>query len=327
MRPVTVDISAFPIYTDPPTIITISPTYPVCSTISTHFIVPQRYNGNVITCTALGWPTPTIEWHREGGNLKDGVTSVLTRDEGSAYVTAQLRWLDEFEESDSGEYTCMVRASDTDLISSETISFEISSIDSSIVAPATCTLNSQLAYFQIRVLETNCEMWGTELQLHISSNFETQLVNIVNTMCQDCNVSGNDLEVTGVATCGNQVIGGAVFRGMIDTLDQEQTQEIICTLSMWQRAGPLVFVDNDLHLVDKTLSLTNEESKTSEAVSLLGTHVGAAVGGVFLLMIAILCVVLCRLIHVHARGVVKKRVYSRPVIHEEYVLYMYVCAC
>ena len=250
-------------------------------------MVPQGYSGNVVTCTALGWPTPTIDWHREGGNLKESVTSVLTRDEGSAYVTTRLRWQDGFQESDSGEYTCEVRASDTDLVSSETISLEISLV--------TCTLNSQTVYFQVRVLDTNCEIWGAELQSHITSNFETELVNIVNAMCQDCDVTSNDIEVTGLDTCGNQVIGGAVFRGMIDTLDRERTQEIFCTLSTWQQTGPLVFVNNDFHLVDKTLSLTNEES-TTVAVSLLGVYVGVAVGGVVILMIAILCVVLCCLV-------------------------------
>ena len=305
-------------FTDPPTIITIAPTSPVSSTTATNFMVPQGYSGNVVTCTALGWPTPTIEWHREGGNLTASVMSVWTRDEGSAYVTAQLRWLDEFQESDAGRYICEVRASDTDLVSSETISLEMTSVAPPTPTPATCTLDSQTVYFQVQVLDTNCEMLGME---EIANNFGDNLVSIVNTMCQDCDVTDNDLEVMGVATCSDQVARGAVFRGVIDTSDKERTQEIFCTLSMWQQTGPLVLVNNDLHLVDRTLSLAHEEelttsthipteTETPSPVPLVSIYVGVAVGGVVILMIAILCVVLCCLV------VVKRKVSRRPSPYE-----------
>ena len=286
-------------FTDPPTIITIAPTSPVSSTTATNFMVPQGYSGNVVTCTALGWPTPTIEWRREGGNLTASVMSVLTREEGSAYVTARLRWLDEFQESDAGRYICEVRASDTDLVSSATISLEMTSgsVAPPTPTPATCTLNSQTVYFQVRVLDTNCEIWGPELQSHITSKFETELVSIVNARCQDCDVTGSDLEVTGVATCSDQVTRGAVFRGMIDTLDQERTQEIFCTLSMWQQTGPLVLVNNDLHLVDKSCTVQSD-SPTSAECALAGTDfpviiVAASAGGASALILFVIILLTC----------------------------------
>jgi hypothetical protein len=264
-------------------------------------MVPLGYAGTVVTCAALGWPTPTIGWVRNVGNLSNTrMVSDPAQAPNSAYVSARLRWLDGFSESDAGNYTCVVRASDTGVVSSEEVSLKIRTEPPPTATPTTCSVSSQEAYFQVRVLDTDCEMWGDDLKADIARDFMREVVNSVSAACQDCVVTSEDIQVNDVPTCSDQVERAAIFRGTLSTESSSRTQDIFCALSRWQQSGPLVRIGVDFHLVDRGCSIELRSLDALECVTGLTTTsfpliliIAASAGGAALLLALIVLIGCC----------------------------------
>ena len=237
---------------DPPMITSIFQTVRVISSSSpSTLMIPLGYTGTVVTCTALGWPTPAIGWVKSIGNFtKHRMASDSTQDTNFAFVSARLKWLDGFQESDAGDYTCVVQASDTNAISSEVLTLSTTTPASTSVM---CPLGSQEANFQVRVLYTDCLTWGENQKMDIARVFVSEVVNIVNAACD--NVTVRNIVVASPPTCSQQVMRAAIFRGTISTESASRTQEIFCVLSLWKQSGPLVRINSNFHLVDEGCTL------------------------------------------------------------------------
>lgn len=285
-----------------PTITSIIPAGPVNVTNSLTFIVPAGYTGPVVTCTGIGWPTPSIEWFSNSQNITGEVPTENTNRTDSAFVTATLTWQDGFADSDVGEYTCMVQANDIAARDMISVTLDLSVNAPPVTEPLNCSVNSHIALFQIRVLDANCMEWEPDTEQSIISSFEDTLQSVVSTRCDSC------LEGLAIDSldCSSQVEGAAVLRGTVNSDESSSTEDIFCALYSWQQSGPLVLFDDQLRLVDESCSARLESPVDTEcSIPLNPTNdltliiaVGAAAGGfvllVFLVFIVV-CVCLCRL--------------------------------
>ena len=224
----------------------------------------------MVTCAARGWPTPSIEWVRNTRNLSSRIISDPAQNSNPAFVSARLRWLDSdgFLESDTGNYTCVVRASDTDAVS-EVITLEIRTDPDPTETLMTCSVSSEETNFQVRVLDTNCLIWPEELKMEFARIFVVEVVNAVSAACQECVVTSENIVVASTPTCSQQVERAAVFRGTMSTESLSRTQAIFCALSRWQQSGPLVWIDSDFHLVDRSCAIELGSLDIAECTSVL----------------------------------------------------------
>jgi hypothetical protein len=235
--------------TDSPTIISIIPTYPVTSSDTPSALnVPLGYKGTVVTCSALGWPTPTISWVSDVGNLAGTRIVSDPLQNGSAFVSVSLSWRDKFRESDVGNYTCMVEASDSSVISSQKVIImkviQTTELPTSQAPHACPMINSSKVEFQMQVvLNVDCQMWTEEQKADIVSNFTRELMNIVSTACQNCMDTTEDIQVIDGPTCSKQVERAAIFRGTISTESLSRTRDIFCALNQWQQSGSSIGKD------------------------------------------------------------------------------------
>jgi hypothetical protein len=288
--------------TDSPTIISIIPTYPVTSSDTPSALnVPLGYKGTVVTCSALGWPTPTISWVSDVGNLAGTRIVSDPLQNGSAFVSVSLSWRDKFRESDVGNYTCMVEASDSSVISSQKVSlFSIMKIIHTTElptsqAPHACPMiNSSKVEFQMQVvLNVDCQMWTEEQKADIVSNFTRELMNIVSTACQNCMDTTEDIQVIDGPTCSKQVERAAIFRGTISTESLSRTRDIFCALNQWQQSGSSIgkvfypvnwnfstieVMENATTLTTTSLVLTAAFSSTSSFSPLIPVILSSIVG-------------------------------------------------
>ena len=239
-----------------PTITTVFPTFPITSSDPSTIMVPVGYRGTVVTCAALGWPTPIIEWVRNTGKLSDnGMASESARTQNSAFVLARLRSLDGFLGSAAGDYACAVRANGTDAVSSKVVTLLLQTETTHTSTQMTCSVSSLETNFQVRVLYTDCLVWGEDLKVEISKNFMSNVVNIVGATCQDCAITLQDIIVESPPTCSQQVERATLFRGRVSTKNVSRTQDIFCALSQWQHSGPLIWMNSNFHLVDRGCAL------------------------------------------------------------------------
>ena len=286
----------------PPTITSIFPRSPVntSTTTSSTYIVPLGYSGTVITCAAYGWPTPSIEWQRNGASLPG--LSDSDSESNSAFVSARLRWTNEFQEADAGTYTCVVHANDTNLVQTKVITLEAGVGVPPTIVPEVCSIGSRDVLFEIRVLDSDCRTWGDGLRQHIAGNFLNDIMNAVTAECRDCIVSAENVVLLSGPVCSDQVMRAAVFRGMITTESRGQTEDIFCALKSWQENSPLVLVNGDLLLVDQGCSVELESLDNREcsgttppliSMELLPIVIGAAAGGVALLLVVVLVICAC----------------------------------
>ena len=257
----------------------------------------------MVTCAARGWPTPTIEWERSTRNLSSRMVSDSAQNPNPAFVSARLRWIDNdgFLESDAGDYTCVVRASDTDAVSSKVITLEIRTDPPPTETPMTCSVSSEETNFQVRVLDTNCLIWPEELKMEFARTFMDEVVNAVSAACQECVITSENIVVAGTPTCSQQVEGAAVFRGTVSTESLGRTQNIFCALSRWQQSGPLVWIDSDFHLVDRgcpaelrspgAVECTLQLSESS--FPLIIVIAAAAGGGALAILLVVICICCC----------------------------------
>ena len=284
----------------PPTITSIFPRSPVNTSTasSSTYIVPLGYSGTVITCAAYGWPTPSIEWQRNGASLP-GLSDSDT-ESNSAFVSARLRWTNEFQEADAGTYTCVARANDTNSVQTKVVTLKAGVGVSPTIVPEVCSTESRDVFFELRVLDSDCHTWGDGLSQHIAGNFLNDVMNAVTAECRDCVVSAENVVLLSSPTCSEEVMRAAVFRGMITTESRGQTEDIFCALKSWQESSPLVLINGDLLLVDQGCSVELESLESREcsntpiiSMQLLPIVIGAAAGGMTLLLVVVMVTCVC----------------------------------
>lgn len=182
----------------------------------------------------------------------------------SPFVSARLTW-DQFMESDAGEYMCLVRANGTDVTQSRTVSLLSSNLTLPPLLGTECSINSFEAYFQLRLLDADCLAWNQELQQYIAENIQVRLASIAMTLCEECvEITPNEIEVLDVPRCSSQMRRAAVLRGRINTNGINRRERIFCALSNWQRTGPLLQINNTLHLVDTSCLFESSSSSSPE---------------------------------------------------------------
>ena len=290
-----------------PKISSLFPHFPVTSPSPSVYTVPLGYAGTIVNCAAYGWPTPTIEWFRGSQSLPSSeeggrVFFDAVQREGSAYVSARLRSGEDFEETDAGTYSCVVRANDTGIITSKDVILEYTSAapPTQVTPTPTCSVDSREVLFELRMLDTDCDFWSEDLKQLIARDFMEEIVNAVGAECPECEVGLADLSLLSGPACSDQVIRAAVFRGMVSTDDRGRTEEIFCALSRWQGTRPLVLINNNFRVVDGNCSLELDSLESGEcrggggALGSIGLPVvvGAAAGGAVVLVgvaVAVLC--------------------------------------
>lgn len=260
--------------------------------------MPLGYSGDIVTCSGYGWPPPSIEWVRNGTSLGRNPTG-----QNQAFVSARLRLaeVEGFGQSHVGDYSCILRAGDgTNQTYTKVVTLTSSnSFEATPTEPALCTSKSPQANFQIRVLDTQCDDWEDSLLERIARDFQNEMLNVIITECPNCAATATSVTILGKPTCSSVLPGAAVFRGSITTGGADTTEDIFCTLDAWYRAGPLLQVNNELHLVDQNCTLALDQSTFAECtvspitVETLPVYIiaWAAGGGAVLLLVVILCVI------------------------------------
>ena len=245
-----------------------------------------------------------MEWQRNGQTLTSDGGVVSEPNAMSATVLARLTWTREFLDSDAGSYQCVVRKPNTDIaVTSQTVQLKAGT-SSTTEPPLSCSVQEQSVYFQIRVLGTDCENWDEAQKANTASEFRDELLSVVRTEC-GCEVDGSDLQVSESPQCSSKVDRAAVFRGQVQTGSQANTQQIFCSLFVWQQRSPLIRIGDLLRAVDNSCSLEASSSPNSEECvapeappqPLIGVMeiIIIAVGGVILILVLVvlICCVLC----------------------------------
>lgn len=228
------------------------------------------------------------------------IISNSTSRENSAFVSATLIWQDEFMDSDAGQYSCFVQGNDTVATAIADITLESSPNSSLNSQPLNCSVNSPVAFFQIRVLDTNCQEWDSDIKQQISRRFMDIILSVVAAECELCLIVSSDLIIN--TECSSQVERATVFRGTINTDESSTTEDIFCALYSWQQSGPFVLVNNSLHLVDQSCSAILESPADPECAAppnsfnVLIISVGAVIGFVVLSIVVIL-IIMCACIY------------------------------
>ena len=265
------------------------------------FAIPTSYVGVALTCTAFAWPTPSVQWLKNGSSLPNGVTTEMVVQSNAGIISANLKWTRVFSSSDVGQYTCLVNSNNDTMHSV----VEIQSSSTPTVAPSLCSIESTSAFFQVRVLNTGCDQWAALLREHIGNQFQEELITIVETNC-NCTLPPDSVQINIPPQCSENSPGGVVFRGAVRTSAVSTTEEIFCTILTWQQRGPLINLNANLHQVDSECNL-QVDSFTSQECAVTPTSAGpdlqtiiiiaAPVGGVLvaglLMVVIVLCCIYC----------------------------------
>lgn len=293
---------------DSPEINTISPMDPVQSNHSAPsptFVIPTSYVGVALTCTGFAWPSPSVQWLKNGGSLPSGMTSEMVQS-SAGLVSAKLRWTRVFSSADVGQYTCLVSSNNNTVQS--TVEIVPSSPTVTTEPPPSCSIESTSVFFQVRVLNASCNQWATLLREHIGDQFQQELSRIVETDC-NCTLPPDGIQINSPPQCSENSPGGVVFRGTIRNSTAPTTEEIFCTILAWQQGGSLVNLNANLYRVDSQCSLqvdsfTSQEcavapttptptTPTAEADIQTIIIIAASVGGALVVGLLIVVLVLC----------------------------------
>lgn len=234
------------------------------------YTVPLNYVGTTLVCAARGWPTPDVEWLKDGlpVPINDNVTSerVLV----SATVSAKLKWGRYFNSSDAGSYECIVRKPNTVVaIASQTV--HLKARNSTLTGPAVpCSVQDQPINFQIRVLGTGCVSWDSEQSTQIATEFRDELLSIIQTQC-NCQIGENELQILGSPRCSSKMNSAAVFRGKIESSSQTKSELLFCALSSWQQTSPIIRINSQFRAIDTSCPLESSGSLDGEECAPLAT--------------------------------------------------------
>lgn len=249
--------------------------------------IPENYRGVVLTC--LAFETPLLSWFKNTGTGQQEVISDF-RSRGRT-SSAELIFTNGFKGFDVGEYAC----SSSDSLSQITI-FTIGLGDSGPSVPS-CSLDSTTRLFQIRVLGTRCSRWDENLKQVIKSQFLRSIMAILLVLCVECSFNADNLRIIDGPVCSSQIEGAALFRGII-----ADSRIAFCDLMSWQQSGPIVVIDDSLHLVDQhcdliVTSLTTPEclvQKSASESGMLITIVAGSASGLGLVLVGFILLVLIR---------------------------------
>ena len=277
------------------------------------FTLPLGYSGTVVICTGFGWPPPFIEWQKNRVSLHSngGVVSEMTQMEDSAFMSAKLKWNRAFADIDVGAYDCVIRGSNETTTTSQSKTITLVPRDDplpTLPPPPTCSINSPMVLFEVRVQDTDCSVWTDNQQTLIANNFVEVVMSVVLTGCQTCNITTVDVTLQSGPTCSNNLTRAVVFRGVITSEIMNLAEEAFCALSIWQQRGPIVRLNGNFYLVDRMCSaqlesLTdteciNNDSKTGNDTSdtfpiIIAVPVGVVAAAVLAVCVVLAMVVLC----------------------------------
>ena len=202
-------------------------------------------------------------------------------------------------------YLCFseaLRANDTDSVQTKLVTLEVGVGVSPTIVPEVCSIGTRDVFFELRVLDSACHTWGDGLRQHIAGNFLNYIMNAVTAECRDCIVNAENMLLLSGPVCSDQIMRAAVFRGMITTESQGQTDDIFCALKSWQENAPLVLMNGDMLLVDQGCSVELESLSSKEcsgtnppviSMQLLPIVIGVSSGGMALLLMILMVTCVC----------------------------------
>lgn len=198
--------------------------------------IPANYAGVVLTCSAFA--APELNWFKNTEIGRESTTSNIRNGEG--VTSAELIFRNGFKAINAGEYICSA-----DVVSSQTAIFTIDLGDAQLSEPS-CSVDSPSRLFQIRVLDTPCNEWDASLKQLIKYQFLRSIIVILSTQCDECSINDDNLMITHGPICSSERKRAALFRGII-----ANSSIAFCALNTWQRSGPVMVINNNLHIVDR----------------------------------------------------------------------------
>ena len=291
------------------------------------YTVPPNYLGTVMVCTAMGWPTSDVKWHRDGFPLSNhsGIISeevVTTTNLTDSVVLARLTWTREFKALDTGNYECVVRQRSTGLRGiSQSVELKTETMTETTVTDRPwnlCGIRERSVYFQIRIVGVDCQDWKVPRKELTKAQVHQELLGIVRKECS-CVVDDAELQVVGLMQCyGSARTNNAatVFRGLIQTNSLLKTKLIFCALSWWQQRSPRLLIDGRLRAVDSSCPMEASSTLSEQCVALepmptndntikLIVAIAGGLGGFIMVVILLMTIIFCCIgcyCRSHARG-------------------------
>lgn len=271
-------ICAFATHAAPPTVISVFSTSPH---ILLYYKVglPLGYTGAALTCLAFGFPEPPIvNWLKITNTGRQTMLSSNSLHGGDPrFVSAQLIFQNGFTRNDEADYVCSTQSSNTN----STV-FGIRQGQQSR-APALCSFNSTLVFFQIRVIDTSCRGWDENLKQRVASQFLRLLKGL-----SLLPTSSSNIVLTQDPVCSNNVENAVLFRGVITDIRVQPTREIYCGLKSWHELGPTILINDSLHHVDRGCVFRIPSQYEPECpgfsapASMISTAIGGSMAGILL---------------------------------------------
>ena len=225
----------------PPTVTIISPNFPtVRSSGLDSYTVSYSHRGLIVSCIAIGSPSPTVEWTKNGQVVSGSAVSVSQSTERSIYHVALLLFTKRFTRGDVGVYSCQARSSSVLQEKAIRLEFSESAVYPYQVMCLDLTISAQI-FFRIRVLNTTCQHWTSELRVQVAASIQNTLISVVSTECQSkCSLTQENIVITSSPGCSDNVNTTAVIVGSITTNSSSVTSQISCILDRWYQRQPQI---------------------------------------------------------------------------------------
>lgn len=264
-------------FTDTPTVTSIFPNFPAVESVPytvNVFDVPNGYTGVVITCSAIGWPPPTLVWLSSSQQVTQTKFSHSVGVDGSGYSSVELEFFRGISAGDSGEYTCLVSGSTTNETQSVVVTLRVQaevqvSRDPPSVLELCPIIVSLTVFFGLQVRDTDCLFWRQDTKENIAEEIVDIFIGGIFSQCQECVISGDSIILTHGPVCSN-TSSAAIFRGKIATDGLSRTANLLCGLIQWHQHHPFIRINNELKLVDGECTL-QLELPTSPICSIQGS--------------------------------------------------------
>lgn len=273
------------------------------------YTVPLNYVGTILVCTAKGWPTPDVEWQKDGFSLsrESGIISEYNIVATDMSMLTRLMWTREFRNSDEGEYECILHQRNTSLkAASQMIELKAVTVHTVGDLPWTMcrsSVDEHVMYFQIRILGVECQTWMKSQKERIATQVQHELLSGVEYEC-NCAVDDRELQLIGMPQCSVQIDDAAVFHGVIQTNSLEKTRLIFCALSFWLESSAQLQIDGRFQAIDSNCPMEasetlNEECVPVETLTPSGNSVkeilaiSGGIGGFIMIVILLITIVCC----------------------------------
>ena len=248
-------------FTDPPTITSIFPHFPVVKTIRNKvYRVPEGYSGVVLTCTAVGWPPPILSWLSNFNNQDLGLLQTKfshdTDSDVSGYPSQSLQFIGGVARVHAGDYICYVTGHDSNTTESVLITLEVSRKGIPKERQAPCPVKLVTVYFQLQVLDTECLSWQQNRTEKTAEIAKEALIGGIISLCDGCETFiGDSIVISHGPLCSKALTGATVFRGEITTTDAIITSKALCALTVWYQSSPLIRINDEFKFLDLGCSL------------------------------------------------------------------------